>query len=431
MENSLSKSKPKTRCLNIDWLEVYCLESETHDAAYFRAQGYEVREREYGTPLYAQMFVIFQDGFPYIEIRRSPHNPKGSAGGGILPPNASHIRFDNRSCYLPGCVNLLRSFLVAHGYQFVSISRIDVCLDFNLFDNGMKPKNFINKWFRAEYSKIYQGRFSAHGADKWAERDVNSVKWGRPTSAITTKLYNKSMEMREVKRKLYIENAWMAAGLNLAEDIWRLEFSISSSVKVLRLRKPKNQEQIEETREQEQEINFRTLNRFDSPSRLISTFAALCSHYFRFKAVERTESGKLREKRRCKTINLFNFVPSDTNYVVAKVTVQRALNRTERILVKKLYEIMMDVTIGYQQREVVYMLLDYLRQHRAADIPNFPSKSDWLERKDLQLTNEVVQKTYFERSEFHRNAQFIHEIETLPSLELIEDIFTTIDTVPF
>lgn len=431
MANFQKQSISKTRCINIDWLEVYCLEATRHDANYFRAQGYDVQAREYGTPLYAEMFVIFQENIPYLEIRRNPHNPKGGGGGGILPPNACHIRLDNRTCYLPGCVNLLRTFLVAHGYQFVSISRVDVCLDFNVFDNGMKPSNFINKWFKAEFSKLYQGRFSAHGSDKWAEREVNSVKWGRPTSAITTKLYNKSLEMREVKEKIYIKDAWIAAGLSLAQDVWRLEFSISSSVKVLRLRKPKNQEQVEETREQEQEINFRTLHRFDAPSRLISTFAALSSHYFRFKAVERTETGKLKEKRRCKTIELFKFVPSDMNYVVKKVSVQRALNRTEKILVRKLYDIMMDVTISYRQREVVWLLLDYLQKNRSANIPDLPSEKDWLEMRDLKLTNEFVSEKYWQESEFRKRAEFIEDIEPTPSIEIIDDIFSTLDDAPF
>lgn len=431
MEKSLNKSTSKTRCLNIDWLEVYCLEPTIHDAAYFRAQGYDVHSREYGTPLYREMFVIYDCGVPYIEIRRNPYSVRGDGTKGILNHNSCHIRLDNRTCYFPGCVNRLRSFLVAHGYSFVSVSRIDICLDFNTFDNRMKPKNFINSWFKAEYSKIYQGRFSAHGADKWSERDINSVKWGRPTSAITTKLYNKTMEMREQTRKLYIEDSWRAAGLDLTEDVWRLEFSISSSVKVLRLRKPKNQEQIEETREQEQEINFRTLHRYDTPERLINTFAALCSHYFRFKHVERTKTGALREKRYCKTVDLFSFTPKDTNYVVAKVTLQKALNRTERILVSKLKEIMLDETVAYRQREIIWSLLEYLRNNRSADIPNFPSKADLLTIKELKLTNERVNASYFKSSQERIDADFISNLEPVQSVELIEEILTTLPDAPF
>lgn len=421
----------KVRCINIDWLEVYCLEPTIHDAEYFLALGYEVVSRSYGTPLYAEMFTIFQEGWPYIEIRRKPHQQNQNGEKTILANNACHIRFSNRSCYLPGCVNLLRSFLVAHGYQFVSISRVDICSDFNLFDNGMKPANFIEKWFRADISKLYQGRFAAHGEDKWSFREVNSVKWGRPTSAINTKLYNKSKELREAGEKFYIRDAWKAAGLDESSDVWRVEFSINSQAKVLRLRRPKNKEIAEQTREQENEVNFRTLSRFDTPDRLISTFGILASHYFRFKYVERKTDGSLIEKRHCSDVPLFNFVPKDSNYVIAKVTLQRALNRTERILVGKLKEMMKDFVLGYRQREIIWALLQYLSETRRADISDI-SENDWQEVRNLKLTNEKVFHNYHSTAIEKKMADFVQELPDTHETEiLIEDIFTTLPDAPF
>ena len=421
----------KQRCINIDWLEVFCLEPETHDADYFRAVGYDVDSRVYGTPLYAEMFTIYQESWPFIEIRRNPHNPKCAKEGGILPHNACHIRLHNRTCYFPNCVNVLRTFLVAHGYQFMSISRVDICCDFNVFDNQMKPQNFVQKWFKAEISKLYQGRFSAHGNDKWSEREVNSVKWGRPTSAITTKLYNKTMELREVGDKFYIRDAWHTAGLDEKSDVWRVEFSINSQAKVLRLRKPKNEEIAEQTREQEQEIRFRTLHMFDTPERLISTFAALASHYFHFKYVEKTARGKLREKRDCTSVPLFNFVPKDTNYVIAKVTKDRALNRTERILVGKLIDLMKDFVIPYRQREVIWGLLKYLETKHRVPVSEKLSEKDWQEVEELKLENETVNQEYFTKSKLRKRAQFVSEMPPHAECELIEEIFNTLDAAPF
>ena len=421
----------KVRCLNIDWLEVYCLEPCLHDANYFRALGYDVVSRNYGTPLYEQMFTILQEDWPYIEIRRKPHQQNQLGEKTILANNACHIRFANRTCYLPGCVNLLRSFLVAHGYQFVSISRIDICADFNVFDNGMKPQNFIEKWFRADISKLYQGRFAAHGSDRWSSREVNSVKWGRPTSAISTKIYNKSKELREVGDKFYIRDCWKAAGLDESSDVWRVEFSINSQAKVLRLRKPKNQEIAEQTREQENEINFRTLSRFDTSQRLLSTFGILASHYFRFKFVERTARGALVEKRYCKDVPLFHFVPADTNYVIAKVSLQRALNRTERILVRKLKDMMKNFVIGYRQREIIFELLKYLAETRRADISDM-SEEDWQEVRNLKLTNESVEQDYFVHSRARRMADFVQNLPDAQETEvLLDDIFTTLPDAPF
>ena len=65
-----------TRCVNIDWLEVYVLEANDRypcNADYFRRQGYLVRERDYGTRVYKEMFEIVDEmNNPLLEIRRNP-----------------------------------------------------------------------------------------------------------------------------------------------------------------------------------------------------------------------------------------------------------------------------------------------------------------------------------------------------------------------
>ena len=76
------------RCVNIDWLEVYALEDASKfpcNAEYFRSQGYIVREREYGTRQYHEMFTLLDDNMnPFMEIRRNPKS--GDSGfSGILP----------------------------------------------------------------------------------------------------------------------------------------------------------------------------------------------------------------------------------------------------------------------------------------------------------------------------------------------------------
>ena len=66
------------RCINLDWLEVFCLEPDPHqplDANYYRAQGFFVEERDYGTRIYHEMFTVLIDGQPFIEVRRRPKTP--------------------------------------------------------------------------------------------------------------------------------------------------------------------------------------------------------------------------------------------------------------------------------------------------------------------------------------------------------------------
>lgn len=307
-----------TRCVNIDWLEVYCLEPATRalDAEYFRGAGYMVEERAYGTRVYNQMFTLLgTDYFHLLEIRREPVSS-------VLEPNACHIRLANRTCYYTDAVSQLRIFLAHHGYTFRRIARIDICLDFERFDSGDYPDNFVRRYILGRYAKINQSNLRAHGKDRWNERNWNSVAWGSPTSAISTKLYNKSMELAEVKDKPYIRQAWFAAGLvddllNMTKkaadgaiykpDIWRLEFSIRSDVK--------NWVVIEPDGNEKKKRSLRnTLQMYDTRDKMLAMFASLVEHYFHFRIYEEGVS-----KYKCQRKALFNFSSIDTYYSVERV----------------------------------------------------------------------------------------------------------------
>ena len=52
------------------------------------------------------------------------------------------------------------------------------------------------------------------------------LKFSKPNSNIQAYLYNKSKELREVKKKNYIIEHWQKNGLDTTKDVWRLEFAI-------------------------------------------------------------------------------------------------------------------------------------------------------------------------------------------------------------
>ena len=101
------------RCINIDWLECYCLEDAIgypHDADYFRNKGWEVREREYGTPMYEQMFTLYDHyGEPFVEVRRKPKSMNTAKG--IFDQFACHVRLVNRACYANDAARNLSDFI--------------------------------------------------------------------------------------------------------------------------------------------------------------------------------------------------------------------------------------------------------------------------------------------------------------------------------
>lgn len=274
------------RCCNIDWLEVFCYEPATspRDELYFVRAGYEVKSRNYGTPQYRSMFTVYQQGTPLLEIRRDPRSLRRD--GGIFEVGACSLRLVNQSCYMIAPIDFLRKFIIAHGFTYRSITRIDICLDFNRFDNGKNPQDFITLYMQGKVAKLNQCNLAAHGSDSWAKRNWNSLKWGSPSSNVTTKIYNKTKEMQQVGAKFYIMDAWKDAGLDMAHDVWRIEFSINSQAQSLANKKTG-------------EIVKKSLLDYDTPQRLLIQWSVLASHYFHFKSIIRGERGGYKRKDRC------------------------------------------------------------------------------------------------------------------------------------
>lgn len=318
-----------TRCVNIDWLEVYTIEAtpEPRDAEYFRTLGFSVAVRPYGTRVYQEMFTIFDNhDEPFIEVRRNPVG--NTTGQSIIDPRSAHIRLCNRTCYYDHAAAIMANFCQEHGFVVLRISRLDICYDFIRFDRGDDPQRVLDRYMRGTYSKINQANLSAHGRDLWDGRFWNSLSWGAPKSMISTKFYNKSMELREAKDKPYIRQAWAAAGLvddfitltkHKADgtvykpDIWRVEFSIRSSVKRWYV--------VEDPYSSKTKLRsiHHTLDCYQDRQALWNHFAALARHYFHFKIFE-----KDKRKDRCSDKVLFDFNDTTAFYSLDKIATTAA-----------------------------------------------------------------------------------------------------------
>lgn len=321
MESTCTNSPRRVRCVNLDWLEVDCLEPASgNDPDYFASCGIGVVVRDYGTRVYRQMFTILDDfGNPLLEVRRLPATS-------VLHPNDCHLRLVNRTCYFDNAADLMAEFMNRHGYIFNRIARVDICLDFEKFDEGDLPKNFLLRYLDGTYSKINQANISAHGSDTWNGRDWNSISWGSPTSDIGTKMYDKTLELYDPSsksyKKPYIRQAWLKCGLiddimtctkTNAEGkiykprIWRIEFSIRSSVKNWFLIRRNG-------RMKEKQSIRNLLEMYNSREKICTLFASLSQHYFHFKHYIEGQ-----RKDRCPDKVLFKWKDLQSFYKVAKV----------------------------------------------------------------------------------------------------------------
>lgn len=362
---------PSKRCCNLDWLEVYAIEppGSNLDELYFFNKGYKVKGRAYGTPQYKEMFALLDDdGLPFIEIRRNPRSLR--CEGGIFENGACSLRLTNRYCYAKNPVNDLRAFIIAHGYTYKSITRIDICLDFNVFDNGKQPERFIDDFMKGRVSKLNQCALAAHGVDNWGGRAWNSLKWGAPTSNVTTKIYNKTKEMREVGAKFYICDRWQEAGMDMTKDVWRIEFSISSQGQSLKNLKAGT-------------IEKKSLLSYDSQEKILRQWAIMCAKYFHFKVVVRNRNGNPQRKDRCPDLPTITIRdPIAESYEPCRnVTKDEKPTRTMKILINALERIARNdqerTEIRLAALEVIALLIERCRMtERRSQVAEIRAKID-------------------------------------------------------
>lgn len=371
------------RCVNLDWLEVYVIEpTESRDESYFSSLGYHVKAREYGTPMYKEMFTIMtDDNRAMYEIRRAPYSVKSN--GGIFPDGASHIRLTNRECYRPNAVVLLREFLARHGYDFVSISRFDLCADFNNFDNGHDPADFLRRYLAGYYHKIGLSRVRlyghdfdggahvvkvgrkvlksavvehvghqvcVHGRDKMRQLVFNSARWGSPTSQVSVKLYDKTLELHEQKEKFHIRDAWKHAGIDQNKAVWRLEFQVNSSAK-------------DWIWDEEGRVYNLTLRTLESPETLNFLWSCLAAKYFVFTRREETRNGT--EQRKDRAARYMPFKLDDAMpFYPTRLTTDREPKRGMEKFAQELYRFSQDGVHPASERIKADDILKYLARFR-------------------------------------------------------------------
>ena len=372
--------KTISRCINLDWLEVTALEPITspRDPEFFQARGLVISVRDYGTRVWGEVFTIEgSDHLPFIEVRRAPKSE-------VIACNVVHLRFVNRVCYFPDAARLMAQFMEAYDYDFLSIYRVDICLDFECFDFGDKPADFMRRFMSGRYAKINQANIHAHGSDDWSGRVWNSVSWGSPTSDIGTKFYNKTLELfdpiTKQYAKPYIRQAWQESGLIddyvtvtkkkpdgtlYHPEIWRVEFSIRSSVKNwFTMKLDGNEKAFQSVRN--------TLDMYDSRDKLLVMFAALSQHYFHFKHSLKTynfykeghSSGNAIRKDRCPDKMLFDWHTIQQTYKVAREAVSGAGSPSKQLvtLLARL-KTFRDTTINQEVKQSATIIIDYL-EHR-------------------------------------------------------------------
>lgn len=326
-------------CINIDWLQVYCHDYNALplDKLYNGKSEYEFILQDYSSRHFKQIWKVLDcDGDEYATIQRHPCS-------GILSRDAAIIQLTNRELYRSLFAAHFLMFLKEHNFTYKSISRLDVCLDSNTLHGKRPYASFIRGVMNSRYLKNNQAKvkwsFSSM-ADVGRPMACNSCSFGSRTSSVSAKMYNKSLELREVKNKPYIVENWRYNGLNTDEDVWRIEFTIKS-------------EAATAIKTETGEIFRLNLNLLEFQNQVEDIFFSYAKKYFDFKINDGTKN-----KSRMTSLQLF---PTErlTTMRPMRITESKDANRADRIFLKKLHSLLDDLNnIDTQTEEAIWKISD-------------------------------------------------------------------------
>lgn len=199
--------------------------------AYLRCpDGYQLLEYS-GTNIYRRRVLVFDDGGnKLLTLLLEPFSK-------VLKPNSMFVEVAN-PCLYRGFSWVLDFLESIHLFTFQSLSRFDVCCDFNpnvqqlaVLDGLQDTSMYVAG--KREGSMFYDYVLPTAGGMQ--KRVARCLSWGSKSSNIKWKLYNKSLEVYEYDgsgrrwcNKPYIEKCWLDAGLD-CNCVWRLEVSIVSA----------------------------------------------------------------------------------------------------------------------------------------------------------------------------------------------------------
>lgn len=226
----------------VDWLSIYC---HTKPLSSCDLRDFRVVVDDYRTPQYSKRARVFFPDDPKIQFCDILFAPTLS----VMDIRSCHLRILNKHLYESGWYKRLQLVLTGLDLRYQSITRIDLFYDCNKFKNGRSPKSLALDYISRRVLKIgiNRGQISfkdygyaiAQNTSREAVEvnvglpNVNAITWGNK-GYVQTQLYNKSLELREVKFKQHIVDAWERVGINPGE-VWRTEIRIQKQGLSLKL----------------------------------------------------------------------------------------------------------------------------------------------------------------------------------------------------
>lgn len=218
-------------CIAVDWLEVCCY-GRNLEPSFFSWDGkqFSVEQEDRETPLFKSFFEVKRNGLVWAQIRQNPKS-------GVMKKGLTIIKLSNRVLYHEKYVPFLMHMIQALGLYYKGLTRLDIAYDCNEFYCGRKPSRFVHQFVTKrvdEKGGMYVPRmkeFDFHlKKDIHTNGMINYLAIGAKGSKKRGYIYDKTLELQEVKDKPWIRDMWERNGLisDKKTHVWRSEISIKA-----------------------------------------------------------------------------------------------------------------------------------------------------------------------------------------------------------
>lgn len=302
-------------CISVDWFEVCCYGAPINQGDHVvKGIKYQVVDEQKSTRVFKKLYKITHRGLDYFYVQQEPISS-------ALKRGLTLVKIANRVLYSEKYVSLLLDFLKYFHLQYKGVSRLDIAYDCNYFYNGRSPKKFLHDYIckpLEEKGGIYLANVKKHVA--FFEKSISSnakysyVKFGMGTGGRSAYMYDKSIELREVKDKPWIRKMWADNGLIDDEKthVWRSEISIKAQGKQL--------------------LNLDTGELFALHPTFLDTYEKICKlfHFYASKAFDFRINEGQKNRRNFPPLRLFDTTINLT-CVPKKISVAADTGRSEKV----------------------------------------------------------------------------------------------------
>ena len=170
--------------ISIDWLQIYA------DVSLLKySDEYEAKVLDYGTKNFEILEEVYLQGSLFCSVQRKPRSE-------IIKSHTAVIKFENSLLYFADAETIIATFLRECEIHLLSITRIDLAVDFKKFKNGLLPQSLIKGFMKEKFLKNGRGKYTLIGSQK-SVLDVSYLRFGTKSSDVNVYLYNKSLEMKK------------------------------------------------------------------------------------------------------------------------------------------------------------------------------------------------------------------------------------------